>query len=1059
MDYRYESRCELKGRWDRDAWVVELRIPLKELAHAAYAGKDPRGQPWVNLPIPDGAVWWHYTARALDCAGSVAKFFSSFPGGWCGLPTRLVFDSRGVAAQATSSGQLMRDQVDFDLALKNHGEKSQTVRVDFFVENDKELIVDNGDEEFVDLLPGEVKRLRITRDRVGVTPQGNAVWLDVRTLDGSLVQQSLMTPFHHMKGFPDFEEAFMDGMKMYRDPRRPFEYRFAYYPSTNAVAAWVDTDVFGVEAAAKTAVEAKVTLLTERGDVVQSLTIPLEALPPDPARKTYGGRSGYGVMRFPSLPEGRYKTACLLYDANKRIVGDQSSILFEQKHYPWERSTEGLEDVCWEGYVPLVWDGGARTVQTLMHTFTLAGTALPEQITIQGKNPAYGPQLTAPIRLEASARGSRHVLQPTGAAKPVKDGRSEMVFEGAGTAGPVAARTRVQYECDGFILADVWYRSGAEPIETLEWVADLGGPLDLFSFGAREGGFVPGIFTNRGPVVWTSLDGLQPRPLFYGNFTPVVFLGNGDRAFTWACETDGGMKLLADRPAAQVERRTDGGFTLRVFWVNEPGPVPEERHVRFGWITQPTRPKAKDHRAVCWGLPPQRVFGLTPGDGANYAHHLNHEEDYALYRARAEKEGDGNYYGCYLSACHVTWDLPGLKELTYAGEWTGRTDIYPRGGAWSLMVSGGTGGSPRSNPVTGRPFDTLYKLSCLDLGGERINWSASWADSLVYWLSRQVRLAGVQGWWWDYDGFGTEDHDPVVGNAYWLPPHKQHAGGRLQNAWVLFLPREVHKRVQRVAVQNHVPNRSSIRGGFSTTLCESFFRWELNWEGNAGYSGELPHMQQYPPAFTRFCTAPFSGLSGRIIDNVNWYRDAGGDPAGDRSNLANALLHDVGSDVSRLANPVYHSNVVSALQAFGFFDDPDVVEYVPYWRSRHLYRYGIAPAETDGSFANEEEKQRASIADCVLASIYRNHKTGKALFVLANASAQPIMENLYVPDSLLGRSPTKCTDVEIHQPIRLAPDFKSGAYDAGSRQAAKRLANMFCEIFILPWQFRLLVVE
>jgi hypothetical protein len=573
---------------------------------------------------------------------------------------------------------------------------------------------------------------------------------------------------------------------------------------------------------------------------------------------------------------------------------------------------------------------------------------------------------------------------------------------------------------------------------------DFAGPMDLFCYDNRGPYLDTDALRREGPIVWNSRDHAQPRELFYGNFMPCVFLGNGDRAFTWVCETDRGMRLLKDRPAMQLERSENGEYSLRIFFVNEPGPVESPRHVRFALQTLPSKPEAADRRRIGW-FPEDLCGAPMMADGsASSSIHLIHEEDYALFKP---KPIEGRSYTRAVDTC---FDLPGYKELCYTGEWTRRTlqrarPIAPPPGQ----------PRPRIHPVTLRRNDSIYLQSVGNW-----DWCQSKVDCAAYWRGRQIRLGRQQGWWWDLSLCGDRDFDQVVGNAYLLPPEKAHMGGRIQYGFHWFLPRQHFMRLARIISQAGLTNKSHHYGGFASAYLSPFLRDEANWEGAAGYAGTLGHLRRYGMDFMRFSACNYAGLSGVIVDDVNWRILAGADPMPDRSNLAHALLHDIGSLPSRLAYAAIHSNVVSVLEAFGYFRGPAVVEFIPYWRSRSHYRYGRMPsAEAETAFLSPEEKEEAARLDEVYVTIYRSAGSQRALLVLANNADQPVSEILWVGDSLLGRPARRCRDAETGEDIRSAPDPKDPRTLGSGLRSARGIPNTFSHIFIAPLQFRLLLIE
>ncbi len=1039
-DPRWDSRFELRSTWDEEMWVSEMRIPIETMAYEMFADT-------LNLPIPDGTIWRYWGSRAIGGTGNAARFFSAVtPGGWRSMRKRLILDSRGVSAQVQTLGHIMKDEADVQIQLKNHGERSEMVRVGFYIENDRELALANEEEEFVELVPGETRAIRLRRDRIGVTPRGNALWLDIRTLSGKMVYRSLLTTFHHVEGVPGFKEVFQDGMAYYRPARQPFGYTFTYYASRNMMRARIDTDLHGVEEAVKTAVEARVKLVGEDGQTIAEIVVPLEPPIAHEDARTWSGRLGSGTASFAKLPPGRYHSVCLLYDADRRIVGEQQSQPFEQRDYPWENSQDGLEDILPEPYVPIAFVAEENRLDTLKHSFTLEPSGLPGQIAIKGvrrQNPNWGPQLRGPLRFEASAGGRRYGFEADKALAPALERQSERAFESSGRIGPVAAKTRVQYDFDGLLTCDLHYRSD-EPIDTLEFVFELAGPADLFlHYGDGEynaGPLMAAEVLQRDPgIVWNSLEHGMPRELYYGNFTPSAMLGNGDRAFAWLCETDRGMKLLAEKAAMQLEKTDDGFYTLRVFLVNEPGTIEAEKHVRFALMTMPSKPQAANRRHLQWHYEGIGATSPKMSDGASaYSIHMAHDEDFELFKPKPVTTR------LYTTANVVSWDMPSLRNMTYTGEFLGSSMGRP---------NPETPIHATTHPVTGRPNNTIFLHASTGW-----NWGQSMVDCAVHWRARQIRLGRLQGHWWDHNFLNALSLDPVIGLAYELPEPKHHPAGRLQYGFHYFYPRQFFTRLARIHQQAELPNTNAHYTGLDSVLSLPFLRDGVMWEGAGSYAAGQPHMGYYGLDMIRYYAMPYTGLNVYKIHDVNYGVGsvrAGADPILDRAMLASALLHDYGIDRGRHANTYPYDRVHAALKAFGFFDDEEI-EFIPYWRSRHLYQYGLGletPA-TDGDafvdeFLTEDDQAETTAAAAIVCSFYRNPKTGKALVVLANPLGSSVQENLVLREALLGQPLKAAHDVEVDQPIPLMRDPK-GTGD---------VANTLTPIFVDRYQFRLLEVE
>lgn len=1046
-DFDWDSGFEVKGNWpNNDEWIVEIKIPLNSLRHGAH--KD------LELPIRDGTVWRHWAVRGIGGTGASRFFSAAAPGdsgGWLLNPVRLEFSSSTVSAQVTELGPLMADGVDFQLSLTNHTDHNETVRVGFFIENDEELIVKAEEDEFLDLMAGETKTVRIQKDKIGTAAAGNSAWVDIRTMGGDLVHRSLLMKFHSAKGMPGYEQNFVEGMQFARPSQQPFYLNWAFYPSKNTVYVEVDTDVFGANEDAKLAVEARAIVLDDEGKEISAINFPLEKPLENTDAKTFGGRSGHGFVNFSEkLPEGTYKLLVLLFDEKQKIVGDYESTQFRQRDFDWigESKGEGEEDILWGPYTPLAWDGNAKTLNTLKHTFTLGEAGLPSQIQFKNLPAVKDPQLRNPIRLEATKGETRSTFASQTPLTLKKDGVSEKSFTAQGTVGPVQVRTEAAYDADGFLTYDVFYKTETgQAIDTLELVMEFDGPMDLLSYRDRGTFFhqqqVSEVFSREGPVVWNSRDDANtPFELFYGSFLPTILLGNGDRAFLWVCETDRGMKLLEENVASQIEKTEDGKYTLRIFLVNEPGDVSEERHVRFGLMTLPTKPKPENYREIQWNWEPIGIAGLNMHDSSNhYDWHMQNDEDYELFQPKPIADR------IYTTGHMVSWLLPELQFLSHNGEFLGSSSNVPTP---PTTPEGKEAPITSVHKVTKRPLNTVFHHAMA-----KWNWSPAMVDSAVHWRSRAIRLGGVEGWWWDHTEtlFAPDDHDPVVGNAYELPEHKSHLGGRRQYGFHFFNPRDFFKRISRVIAKDGKQIRSAHYGGVPAAFLEPFLRDHVHWEHAAGYTGATPHMKNWGADSMRLFANNYTGLAGYVIDDTHYDVHgpgsslyAGSDPINDRSVIGNALLHDKGVSPERRANDFTYTRVRNALENFGYFLPGDAIQFIPYWRNNQAVQFGMGL--TIDEWATAEDKALNERLSNVKISRYLNKKDGKVLLIIGNYNGVDVTENLHITPEVLGKTLSKAYDPENNEEIPLMVS-----------NTGQKVPNATMPVHVSPYQFRMIVLE
>jgi hypothetical protein len=160
----------------------------------------------------------------------------------------------------------------------------------------------------------------------------------------------------------------------------------------------------------------------------------------------------------------------------------------------------------------------------------------------------------------------------------------------------------------------------------------------------------------------------------------------------------------------------------------------------------------------------------------------------------------------------------------------------------------------------------------------------------------------------------------------------------------------------------------------------------------------------FPLALFRYLAGTHTGVGGRLLANSPNLVRPGQSPDCDRMVLGRALLHDVGVDPAGVTHLALMARVVGALSKFGYFETDGQVEYIPYWRSQTVVRYGEAHSGKDAFEENASDPMSR-----VKVSIWRRPAEGgrgaKALLLMINEGAVPVREQLYIlnPQRLFGR--------------------------------------------------------
>ena len=132
---------------------------------------------------------------------------------------------------------------------------------------------------------------------------------------------------------------------------------------------------------------------------------------------------------------------------------------------------------------------------------------------------------------------------------------------------------------------------------------------------------------------------------------------------------------------------------------------------------------------------------------------------------------------------------------------------------------------------------------------------------------------------------------------------------------------------------------------------------------------------------------------------LSWHRYLAGTHAGratqlrgqSKAVLGRALLLDAGVDCAGLANLLDGVTVVQALEEFGALKEDGQTEFIPYWRTAAIIRYGEA-FSSDDVFALAPDDPMAAVH----LSVWRRGK--QALIAVVNESDKPVREQLYVLD-------------------------------------------------------------
>ncbi len=1027
---RYTSKMKTASTVTGERWTLEMAIPLESLRYKGYDGVDGQGQTIVELPPPDGTAYRVWFTRSI---GGNGAFFNAFDAhGWNTTKTKLILDSQAPSFQVNELGPILDDIIDVELTVKNHNVRSETVRVGFFVESAMGTIYSSYEDDecpdgLLELVPGEVRKLRLKKRFPGISLNGNALWFDVRSA-GRPAKPLFLTRlirFHSMDGGvywindeieQSFREKRINVIETMRPPRREFEFRYTYSHYQNRLAGIVDLGIYGASDEAKSAQEALLTVMEAEGAeaVVAELTQPVK---------------GDFVTFLTDLPKdlkpGKYRASLLLFDRNKRIVGESNPEPFTRVAdgtYKWVKNQVGLNDVVWEPFTPIAVSDGGKAFETLNHRFTLDPSGLPAQIYIkpdvrevplefrgdvtkmtdaQLLAIGRGPQLRAPLRLEAIVGGKRVSAEVVAPAKLVRTWKSELEYQSKVRIGPVLADLTVQYDCDGAMHVKMDYAANGS-LDGWELVGDFAGGYDLAG-SAMNGGGMAGVdrtectlYPGQG-VVWDS-GAMERAALFYSHFVPWLFVGSGDHGFTWIADSDEHWLIDEDGSTMTLERDAKNQVTWRAKFANHTQAANRKGTIEFLLLTHPSKPRPAGARRMAWFFQGDEWAGTYDTERWK-----NNEEDWtkALNPNATVRQEAGPWERAYI----LRWTIgavAGYMNNSFTGDLTGESQQIAKSSTRNWIVQG------------------EEKQVEVETWGAILDYSRAGEDLMVWGIGHIVAATGQDGWWWDENWPTYRTGNVASGEAHFRDPAKVKAKELpWQDHYVTMPMRRTFKRLARVYKQLGLPNRQYFWASSAATCYESF-GWDTMLVESAGSdhsSFELDSVVVYPASQFRYNAHRYTGLMGRVVprtgESFSEYSRPGDDPRLDRQYFGRALVNDIGV---RSAGPHGHitqydeaHRLIDRLIAFGLFDADERTEVLPYYRQENVVYCGDrkSPADAHKEVLNPHADSEARVYVTVFRRpLERDGKKGyKALIVLMNENDDPVRYPLTIaqPERLFGK--------------------------------------------------------
>ncbi|MDA0840941.1 MAG: DUF6067 family protein [Planctomycetota bacterium] len=1007
----WQAKALVRSGVTATRWNLEFAIPLQQMVVGNYSAKEADGSPIVNLPPPPGTAYRCWFTRGI---GGNGKYFNVFDKHvWNTTKTKLILDPDAPSFQVKSLGPIMDDIIDLKLAVKNHSNRSKTVRIGFFVENQLGTAYSSYEAPelkngLLELVPGEVKEFELKRPFPGVSTDGNVLWFDVRSAGqpAKVLFRTRLIDFHSMDGGAvqqgeqtlSFRSRRVDVIKGMRPPRRDFDFRYYVSSYTKKVSGIVDAGIYGADETKK-AVEAKLFVMKNNADEDEIAEQTVK----------FSGDFASFAMDVPKFVSGEsYKVALLLFDQNKRIVGERNPEPFKFEQFEWMNNELGLDDVVWEPFTPI--QKLAEGHETLKHRIEVSPSGLPAQIWIkpdkrelplEKRNDGVsltdsmlaeigrGPQLRAPFRLEAIIDGKSVTAQPAKGARLARQWKSEFEYSAAIKIGPIDAELVTQYDCDGAMHCSFTYGTGkAVKVSGLEMVADLAGAVDTVSSAIQGGGMAGSdvwecSLSRETGIVWDNSK-IGPPELYYSGLVPYLFFGSGDRGFSWFCDSDAGWIIDKKGTTMTLERNADGLVTWRIRFINHEAEVSGERNIKFSILTHPAKPKPENYRLISWLY-----------RGGSWA------DEYIggdLSKSDEELKAKANMMARSLAGRQLSPEE--VSKWTPAGA--------PDSTLWRFYQLRGTANVPNGRIDPSLADEEKKELSRklewdeLNLGFWEMN--RYFQDKFPFHFDRHIEIGRRHGWWWDETWPTYRSMNVAEGDAYLRSPESiSEKELPWQDHFLTGNMRMMFKRLARRFKTRNMPLRNYLWANTSATCFESF-AWDTQLVEECGAGTrtfELDNVTVYPLSLWRVMSHNFTGLICRLVPDFMSTQE-GDDKRPERQYLGRALLHDIGmcSDGPHgyFAHAEQAVTLINKLHDFGLLNDENV-EYIPYWRSSQVVRYGNADTNK------------------VYVTVFRRPLENggyKALFVIMNESDKPLNLPLHLLDlnrTLGGPNTMKAADV------------------------------------------------
>jgi hypothetical protein len=1043
----WNSGCQLKSRFRKNEWWLEIAWPLSSMRRGDGAGNISKadGLELILQPVVAGSCGAYSFAGWQPCTWLE---FDSF--------YRITLDPEAPAVQFLGEGDVVHGQLDAEFRTRASTPMSVAVRVS---DADGKEVFRKTQSPAATRQGWQTAVFRAQDLPITYTDDGgkrNALAIEVKA--GDRVLYTCDAAFAgHTRVFDDT----IYGAYLRSRPKGDYVAQFAYYPCNGKARVKLDLDVIGdLPEAVQKAERLRLRIAPRQGgqDVFKG-EFPIRD-------KTASELVDVGPLN------GEYAAHIELLGPGHAAVSTRTVDFVRRKH-EWEGNTIGEERVVIPPFRPLAYEG--TTLKTRCAALAIGAGGLFDKVTVMGTD-----LLRGPMRITARAGGQ--ALPWTGAVPQIERGKGrtfppeydqysfmtktcprkkleelaetdgyEARVSAEGDLGGLTTVVKARLEYDGHYLVNLTLDPKGAKVKLDECAIEL----DLWDRAGdliilRNGGDPAYKLSGQDGIVWESGRYLA-RPIgFAGTFIPALSLSDGYHALQFRAISDQGW-LLNDEQSCQVLERRGGKLTLRLRIVNAPAVLDRPRTLTFALIALPAKPPIPNWRHRVWDQSQyfHSAYGWRLyGTGADNWY-LPTDEDYRIlgdalrhpgnYTNRCpawqgEKEHPSAQNGpilMYSSAGAVGAPLPDADS--FKGQWYGDSAVTFESGdarvgkAWDL---------------TGR---FLYDKSECFTEAWPVSYDDDLVDNYLFYHRKLIELADTNGTMWD--------NAPIV----WFTMLDTGAygyvrdDGHVQPTCNIFMRRQLLKRLYTMGWMVGKPPFYF----FKEFEEEPFF--DMGWaiEGLAYiFSEHGTFFDQLPTDMTLFRTT-WGGGRVPLRTDSDWARGPMWPMFAEkayRSLFAVALLHDFA--LKPMDGWLWDSVLKRLDAAVGFRDPERQAEFLPYWDNADVVRL-VRWTQKGGKIGFDYVQPEG-----VFVSVYRSRTAPRrALLWFVNATEHDINIGFWLdPQKLLGKSTLyACTGFDDgrkydhHLPVSL--------FEPALAEGQELLTRLWSSVNVRARDYRALIVE